>query len=596
MPSLLSTMIFRRHCDETALSVAAAYRFDSMQQWMVWCTLAAVLLLSAGCTTPLRQWWRQGAKVGPDYCRPVAPVANHWIDVDDPRLVMQSDCNVHWWDVFGDPTLDQLIASAYQQNLSLRVAGMRVIEARAQRGAAAGNLFPQSQAFKGEYSRTQFSRTSFGSIGGIFPGFPRAVDGWSTGFDMSWEFDIWGRFRRTIEASDAELNAQIESYDDILVTLIADVARSYVDLRTFETRLDLARRNVTIQQGSLELAEVRFKEGDVSGLDVEQARTNLAQTEALIPILERGRRATLNNLCILLGTPPQDLDDWLTGQASVPAAPAEVIVGIPAELLRRRPDIRRAERQLAAQSARIGIAEADLYPQFSLTGAIGVSSRRFTDLFQELSTDGVIAPGFRWNILHYGRIRNNIKVQEARFQQLAATYQDTVLRANLEAENAIVDFLQSQLEVKHRQDAVKAAQESAAIVRTQYRAGSVDFGRVFILEQTLVLAQDDLAVAQSTVATSLIRVYKSLGGGWQIRYEQSYVGGAPDPFTPTMYAPIAELPAPSSDSDDNEKSQQKESDEQESDGQDSDDQDSGKKTGDKKSNDDSSNPKADSDE
>jgi len=292
----------------------------------------------------------------------------------------------------------------------------------------------------------------------------------------------------------------------------------------------LARRNVELQKGSLQLAEARLRGGEVSGLDTEQATTNLEQTEALVPVLERGLRGARNRLCILLGVPPRRLEQWLTGPPSVPAAPTEVVVGIPAELLRRRPDVRRAEREVAAQSARIGIAVADLYPQFRLSGSINIAAEDFSDLFSSASNAGFISPGFRWRILNYGRILNNIRVQDARFQQLAVIYQDTVLRANLEVENAIVGFLRSLEEVQHRAAAVEAAQQSVKIAQTRYGEGEIDFGRVFVLDQTQVLVQDDLARTQAAVASSLIDIYRALGGGWQMRYTQPYVGRAPDPF------------------------------------------------------------------
>ena len=494
---------------------------------------------------------RNGFKVGPNYSRPAASVADRWIDANDPNVRSVPANDAAWWRTFHDPVLDSLVQTAYRQNLTLRVAGLRILEARAQRAIAAGELFPQSQQAFGDYVRTGLSK----KVSNAPP--TRFFDEWTTGAGLAWELDFWGRFRRAIEAADANLDAQIENYDDALVLLLAEVARSYVDLRTAEQRLQYAAKNVVIQVGSLKLADLKYDNGRgiVTRLDVTQAQSSLSQTQATIPPLEATRRQAANQLCTLLGMPPGSLDETLDDpqvtkaleemsavlkkpdlkevqairaravEKVIPAAPPDVAVGIPADLLRRRPDVLRAECEVAAQSAQIGIAAAELYPHFSITGTIFLDAAEFKDLFDSGSVAGSVGPSFRWNILNYGRLINNVRVQDARFEQLAVQYQNVVLSANAEAENALVSFLKAQQQVKHLKDSTDAAGQSLGLVEAQYDAGKTDFNRVFNVQQLLTQQEDLLAVAQGTVAKSLIQLYKALGGGWQIRLG----GPAPEP-------------------------------------------------------------------
>ena len=490
---------------------------DSQWKQLFCVSLMSAVLTITGCAE-FKQWMHNG-KVGPDYMKPAVPVADEWIDFNDPRVISQEQCvdESAWWRSLNDPVLDRLVFQTHEQNLSLRTAGMRVMEARAQRAVAAGLLLPQLQEAQGSYSRIQVSRA--GNSIGLTTLPVRAFDFWSTGFNVGWELDVWGRFRRNLESADANLDASIEDYDDILVCLIAETAEVYVEMREFEKRLESARANVKIQQGSLRIAESRFRNGAVSELDVTQAKSSLAQTEAMIPVLEKGERLANNRLCVLLGTPPRDLRPEL-GAAPIPAAPPEVVVGIPAELLRRRPDVRRAERQVAAQSALIGVAVADLFPAFTINGSISWQAQQFPDLFSSAANAGFASPAFNWNILHYGRIRNNILAQDAKFQELAVLYQEATLNANAEVEEAIVGFLKTQVQVRALQEGVEASERSVELALKQYREGAIDFDRVFNLQSLLAQQQDDLARAQAEVTISLVRVYKALGGGWQVRLGQ----------------------------------------------------------------------------
>ncbi len=480
------------------------------------CFMLGCLLLG-GCAE-FHGWAHNQFKVGPNYAKPAAPIAEHWIDVNDPRVISDAHYvdDSAWWNAFGDPALDDLMRRSFNDNLTLRAASMRVLQAQAQRAVAAGLLMPQSQQAVGQYQRVQLSNA--GNAIGI-PVLPfRNFDNWTTGFTASWELDVWGRIRRNLESADARLDASVEDYDDVLVCLLAETAAAYTEMRAFEQRLVYARENVRNQEGSYGIAKSRFENGAVSELDVTQADSNLAQTEALIPLFEKGLRLANNRLCVLLGVPPHDLRQEL-GAGHIPKSPSDVVVGIPADLLRRRPDVRRAERQVAAQSAQIGVATAELFPTFAINGTMNWQAQDFSDLLSSAAFGGTVGPSFNWNILNYGRIRNNVLAQDARFQELAVLYQHTVLSANAETEDAIVSFLQSQNQVKVLARGVASTKRSVELALAQYREGDVDFNRVFNLQSTLVTQQDELVAAEADVAISLIKVYKSLGGGWQIRLQ-----------------------------------------------------------------------------
>ena len=350
--------------------------------------LAILLTFSTGCTSWL-DYLRNGFKVGPNYCPPAAPVASQWIDSANPNISSEPAKVDAWWQTFNDPVLDSLICTAYRQNLSLRVACFRIIEARALRGIAAGELFPQSQQAFGSYTRTNVSLNS----PNVTP--LRFFDEWQTGASLAWELDFWGRFRRAVESADANLDASIYNYDDVLVLLLSEVAQSYINIRTAEQRLEYARKNVDDQQISLNLADVKFRNGATTRLDVTQGQSNLSQTQATIPPLEVNRRQAADQLCILLGIPPRDLDGILAGSRGIPSAPPQVAVGIPADLIRRRPDVLRAEREVAAQSALIGVATSDLYPHFTISGTIFYDATRFQDLFNANSFAGNVGPSFQ---------------------------------------------------------------------------------------------------------------------------------------------------------------------------------------------------------
>ncbi|MFZ1934689.1 MAG: TolC family protein [Thermoguttaceae bacterium] len=500
------------------------------RNWLVAVVAMLLLIALSGCTS-FSDYIHNGFKVGPNYCPPCGPVSDHWIDDRDPNVSSEPPNDAAWWRTFNDPVLDCLVQTAYCQNLSLRMAGCRILEARAQQGIAVGTLFPQSQQAFGDYMRTNLSKNA-----------PNATptlnyDEWTVGTNLAWELDFWGRFRRAVESADATLDAAVANYDDVLVLLLAEVAQQYTNLRTAEQRLEYARKNVEDQRESLRLADTKFRNGATTRLDVTQGQSNLSQTEAIIPPLEATRRQAANQLCILMGMPPRNIEAML-GARTIPLAPPCVAVGIPADLLRRRPDVRRAERQAAAQSAQIGIAEAELYPHFSITGSIYLDAANFRDLFDPRSFAGNVGPTFNWNILNYGRLVNNVHVQEARFQQLVLNYQNTVLQANAEVENALIGFLKAQQAVKYLATSADAATQSLDLVRLQYKEGQTDFNRVLSVEQLLTQQEDQLAVARGSVAQNLILVYRSIGGGWQIRC------APPLPMPPSAPPPAEIVPPP----------------------------------------------------
>ena len=480
------------------------------------CLIAVFVIAHSGCQS-VSSWWHNCRMVGPNYCEPVAPVADEYQDTESPMIDSSVTADVRWWHVFDDVELDQLIEQVYQQNLSLKAAAWRIAESRLQRNIAAANLFPQRQTAFGQFAHTQNSLNTATA----FPGFPLTIDDWSVGFDASWEIDLWGRIRRGVRAADAQWAASIRDYDFALVTLIGDVASLYIQIRSLDERLRLASTNVNLQQGSLDIAQKRFDEGRTSKLDVVQAESNLAATKSLIPQLELARRQSSNALAVLLGIPPGQSQDLVSSVGSIPNVPNQLMVGIPAELVTRRPDIRSAERLMAAQFEQIGIAEADLYPTFAFSGTLGYQAARFSDLFDSSSFTGTAAPGFRWNILNYGRLRNNIRVQEARVNQIQFDFQNQVLAAQREVEDAIAEFIKTSEQYEFESDNAAANREAVRLALTSYKEGKDDFGRVFVVQTNLVTAQDRLVATKAAIALAVVKTYKALGGGWQIRCEGS---------------------------------------------------------------------------
>jgi len=463
-----------------------------------------------------------GCTVGPDYVRPDADVNPSWLESD--AIIQDEPAEIReWWTLFNDPVLTRLVHQAYEQNLSLQAAGLRVIQARAARGIAVGDFFPQEQAIHADYSNNQISRND--SNNPPFDKFRTA----GLSFDASWELDFWGKFRRNIDAADAALLASIADYDDVLVTLVAEVGLTYVEIRTLERRIELARTNVGLQRQALEISESRYRNGKVSQLDVTEARSTLLNTQASVPELESSLRDAKLSLCVLLGRTPGELDQELAGSSGIPVAPAGIVTGVPADLLRRRPDVRAAERAAAFQSEQIGIATADLFPSIAVGGSLGyeASSANNRSLGNNLldrdSRTWSIGSTFSWPILNYGRIRNNIRVQDAAFQEAAVNYQNTVLQAAAEVESSLYGYLKSQQQLAYLAESTENVQQSLRLSTIQYREGETDFLRVAIAAANLARQQDSQAAVEGLVASNLIGAYKALGGGWELRIGHEYI-------------------------------------------------------------------------
>jgi NodT family efflux transporter outer membrane factor (OMF) lipoprotein len=464
--------------------------------------------------------------VGPNYQRPNVSVSPKWGETGDQRVSTESTMYRDWWRAFNDPALDRLIARAYRDNLSLQQAGVRVLQARAQLGIAVAEIYPQTQQAVGA---VQYFRTSDRAFAPV-PAFSSSFTYWQStiGAQASWELDFWGRIRRGIESADANLLSTLADYDTTLVTLTADVANAYIALRTAEERIRIARENVDIQEQTLKIVEARFKYGTVTQLDVEQARTALLNTLATLPTLETQLRQARDALSVLLGMPPSDLSDLLAGPSAIPVSPPQVIVGIPADLLRRRPDIRSAELQAVAQSAQIGVAKADLFPAFSLIGNLvllstDLGSFRLSDMFRWGARSVQVGPSVQWNILNYGQLTNNVRAQDARFQQLLLAYQQSVLVAQQDVEDNLVAFLRAQDRADLLAKSVTSSRNAVSLAVLQYREGVTDFTTVLTAQQALLNQQDSLASTLGNISTSLVGVYRALGGGWETRQGEELV-------------------------------------------------------------------------
>lgn len=445
--------------------------------------------------------------VGPEYMAPEssAPVAWHAelsqglsAEALDPKAL------AGWWAVFNDPILTGLIEQAVSNNLDLKQAMAKVREARARRGISQTGHFP---AVDGSGSATRSKGSE--SMGG---GATR--NSFAVGIDAGWEVDLFGGVRRAVEAADADLGASREALRDVLVTLTAEVGLNYLDTRIFQARLAVAEGNLAIQQQSCDLAQVRFQTGLSNELDLQQARYNLENSRAQIPVLRSGLEGAKNRLAVLTGRMPGSVHDLLAQTTAIPVIPPTVAVGVPAETLRQRPDIRRAERNFAAQTARIGVATADLYPKFRLLGSIGLESLKSAELFKSASETWRLGPSLSWSIFDAGAIRRNIEVQSAIQEQYLLAYEAIVLGALEEVENALTAYAEEQLRQERLVAAVDAARQAESLAQNQYEAGLVSFTAVLDAQRSLLSFEDQLVASQGTVSANLVRLYKALGGGW----------------------------------------------------------------------------------
>jgi NodT family efflux transporter outer membrane factor (OMF) lipoprotein len=448
--------------------------------------------------------------VGPDYKQPQPPVAQGWVTPDAQTIAPSAEPIGPWWESFRDPTLSNLIAEAYERNPSLQSAAIRVLDAHARRGIAIGTLFPQTQNAVGGYRRTVTSENA------VVTTPQRSFDDIIAGFDVAWEVDVWGKFRRGIESADADVLAAVADYDDVLVSLLAEVAANYIGIRTAQEELAVARRNVELQRRSYDIASRRAKEGAVTDVDPAQSATLLHATEAQIPTFEAQIDDLAATLSALLGVTPKLVEDLVgEGPGRIPLPPETVAIGIPADLLRRRPDVRRTERQLASQSAQIGIAKADLFPHLSLIGSINLDAADVAKFFAGESFTAFGGPTLSWAILNYGRITNNVRVQDARYQAFVNDYTTTVLRAQADVESAVAEHRGALRRTEALAKSVTAARKVVDLVGQQYGEGAIDFTTVLLAQQLLVQQEDLLTVSRGQEAFTLVTVYKALGGGWE---------------------------------------------------------------------------------
>jgi NodT family efflux transporter outer membrane factor (OMF) lipoprotein len=444
--------------------------------------------------------------VGPDYERPEVPVHKDWnTQLSGGLNTGETDARTlaAWWTTLNDPELSGLIGRAAAGNLDLKKARARVREARASRGIAEAGLLPAvDSAGSATWSRT--TRNT---------GTDTTSDLYTASFDAAWELDIFGGLRRSVEAAQGDLQASEEDLRNVLVSLLAEMALNYVDVRTYQDRLTVAETNLESQSETYQLTQWRYQAGLSDELAVQQARYNVENTRSQIPVLRTGLEAALNRVAVLLGEQPGKVHAELEQREPIPVPPLKVAVGVPADLLRRRPDVRQAERQLAAQTARVGVATADLYPKFTLNGSIGLEAFSLSN-----PASGILTlaggPAITWAIFKGGAIRQNIEVQSALQEQALIQYEAVILGALEEVENALVAYAEVQQRRQSLSEATDAAQKAAELAQHKYQGGLTDFTNVLDAQRSLLSFQEQLAVSNGNVTANLVRLYKALGGGW----------------------------------------------------------------------------------
>lgn len=455
--------------------------------------------------------------VGPDYKEPPKDISEHWLNTHNP--VKQTPVqNANWWNVFHDPILTKLIYRGYQNNLTLQSAGVSVLQARAQLAQSVGELYPQQQMMTGAYT--------FIRPGGSQPqGFlPKDYLTANLGFGASWELDFWGKYRRAIQSNNALFLASIAAYDYALVTLTADIASTFIKIRTDEELIRVTRQNIAVQAMSLKIATARYTSGETSLLDVEQAKTQLAQTQASLPGYLSDLQAQKDALAVLLGTTPDKIDAEINEKRNrgIPRVNLSVSVGIPKEVIVRRPDVYQARMEAIAQSNAIGAVKAELFPSLSLTGeflfsANNVGTSSISNMFNWQNRSVTAGPSLAWSLLNYGQITNAVRVQDAAFQQALLGYQNLVLQVQQEVQDNITQYLQSKQAAVDLTRANGSAIKSTNLALIRYREGEAIYTTVLNSEQQQLSVQTSLVNAKSEVALSLVALYRSLGGGWQIR-------------------------------------------------------------------------------
>ena len=471
-----------------------------------------------------------GCLVGPDFKTPGAPIATKWLGADGMSQHGQRNELHQWWVFYNDPVLTKLIELAYAQNLSLLSAGTRVLQARAFLGIASNELYPQSQYGSGFIKNDRLSQAIPLGAGGTANLGNYWLDALAT--QATWELDIWGKIRRGIEYADASYLESIATYDDVLVSLLGDVATTYIDIRVLERRIQIAEANIIRQRDVVRIARERNQGGVATQLDVHQAQNILSNTEASVPRLQIELNKGLNALRVLLGMAPEPLGFLLArSTARIPLQKSKLMIGIPADLLRRRPDIRAAELRAEAQSARIGVAFAEILPAISIVGSFGgiasdTNGHYLGQVVHPIGQALSVGPSFKWNILTYGRIISDVRLQDAKLQQNLIDYQNAVLKAQQEVENGIYTTRLSQSEAAYLKTSVEEAKKAITIGLLEYNEGTRDFTTVLNTEQYLYNSENSYAVALGNISKGSVAIYRALGGGWQIRDGKGFVNAA----------------------------------------------------------------------
>jgi len=484
--------------------------------WLRW-SLGVIVLLMPGCM------------VGPDFHAPKTYVPSQWSGMPGPSAVDAASIAVQepitmvcWWETFNDAVLTTLVQRALRSSPDLRLAGARIRQARAARGAGLASLGPTVDAGFDYRRRGSGANSSGDNIGGGSGG--REQDLFQVGLDSSWELDFFGGTRRNVEALDAEVRSSVEDRRDVLVTLMADVAVNYMNLRGLQTRLAIARRNLEAQKRTAAITRKRFEAGFASGLDQASADGQAATTASEIPRLESAAREAVFNISVLLGEEPTTLAKELEVENPLPVTPPRVPVGLPSEIIRRRPDIRRAEAEVHAATARIGVAAAELFPKFSLTGSLGYSSADLASLVTPATQAWSIGPSVTWRIFDSGRIRWSIEEQKAMQEQTLVEYEKTVLTALRDVEAALQAYAREQERRRLLEEAVKSNGRAVELAMELYTSGETDFLNVLTAQRSLYVSQEALALSLQNVNTSLIALYKALGGGWEMEEPSSLTG------------------------------------------------------------------------
>lgn len=477
-----------------------------------WPGLRLRWVFQAGALLMATHWLMACTTVGPNFRTPQQPLPEGWQSSSLQALpgagtgAAPAELSP-WWTRFNDPALTGLVDEALRQNASVRIAGLRILESQAQLGIAGSSLYPQLQQLSGSALALRSRDEIQGQTSTVEAG------QFNAGFSLGWELDFWGKFKRAIEAADASYFASLAQYDDIQVLMAAQVAERYVNVRELEARLQIAHENAAIQKRSFEITEHLFKSGNESELDVQQAKTQYLSTLASIPGLESSLRQTQNALAVLLGRPPGPLPEMATHTGDIPAIGSSFPAAVPAAVLRRRPDVRVAEMQLAAQSALIGVAEADKYPSLSLLGAFNLSVLSVSG--SPTSSSLALGPGLTWNVFDYDRVENNVRVQDARYQQLAERYRDTLLQAARDVDSSAIALLKNREQLVINEEVTVAAQRALDIATLQYREGFSDFSRVLDAQRSYFSQTERVVGNRSNMVLSLIALYKALGGGWE---------------------------------------------------------------------------------